>query len=204
VDYLEYDQPSSPSPRDPGFVPYTSCDADNAGFANSPLRPVCLCQVEPDRAISRLNDTGVVCPRNGKREPDGGEYPACNCTMAYELAGVTEEETLRYIGQAPVYYPLFPSNGLNPPWPTPPPTARFGSFFSTGAAGECSLDSALGDGGCTWKMRDVVRVISYTELVGAGFSKAAQQSGLEGAETAVDAFVAAWRNLSAFVNAPDF
>jgi hypothetical protein len=200
VDYLEYDQQSSPSPRDPGFVPYTSCDSDNAGFANSPLRPLCLCQVFPDRESSRLNDTDVVCPRNGKREPDGGTLPVCNCTLAYELAGVTEKETLRHIGQAPVYYPFAPTSGQTPPWPTPPPTARFGSFFSTGAAGECSLDNALGDKGCTWKMRPVVRVISYAELVAAGFSKAIQQNGLDGAEATVDAFAAAWRNLSAFVN----
>ena len=196
---MEYDGAATPSTRDPGFVPYTSCDAPNAGFANSPLRPLCICQVEPDRRISRLNDIEAVCPSSGPKEPDGGKSPACNCTKAYELAGVTEEETLRHIGQGPVYYPLFPPSSSGPPWPTPPPENRFGAFFSTGSSGECSLDGALGDGGCTWKMRLVVRVISYSELAAAGFNSASRPSGLAGANANVESFAAAWRNLDDFV-----
>lgn len=130
-------------------------------------------------------------------EPDGGKSPACNCTLAYKLAGVTEEETLRHIGQGPVYYPLFPSG--DPPWPLPPPSNRFGSFFSTGAAGECALDAALGERGCTWKMRRVVRVMSYAELAAAGFNDPNRPSGVAGAEANVAAFALAWQRLEAFV-----
>ncbi len=41
--------------RDPGFGPYLSCDAPEYGFSNTPLHPLCNCQVSIDRMISKLD-----------------------------------------------------------------------------------------------------------------------------------------------------
>ena len=135
----------------------------------------------------------TVCPPSGPREPDGGRSPRCNCSIAYALAGVTQHATLRHIGQAPVFYPLFPSK--QPPWSPPPPANRFGSWFSTGAAGHCA--GALGTRGCTWKMRSVVRVLYYVELERAGFVPGLR--GLAGAEANAKAFQDAWDSLDRFI-----
>lgn len=45
--------------RDPGFGPYLSCDAPEYGFDNTPLHPLCNCQVSIDRDISKLDQN--VC-----------------------------------------------------------------------------------------------------------------------------------------------
>ena len=137
----------------------------------------------------------TVCPPSGPREPDGGRSPRCNCSLAYALAGVTQHATLRHVGQAPVFFPITPSTP--PPWPRPPPANRFGSWFSTGAAGHCA--GALGTGACTWKMRSVVRVLSYEELEREGFNNPSRPRGLAGAEANAKAFQDAWDSLDRFI-----
>ena len=180
-----------------GFTPYLSCDAPNYGFENSPLRPLCRCQCALDRGISRFNDTNVVCSRSGpqyKPEPGGGAALVCNCTASADRAGVTIQETLQHVGQAPVYFPLFGRSA----------TSRFGSWFSTPKGGECSGSKQLGDGGCSWKLRPIVRVIRYEDLVSAGWQLGHLCRGQPCNELAVAhanlaAFKAAWTNLSSFV-----
>ena len=68
---------------------------------------------------------------------------------------VTAEETLRFVGQSPIYAPLFDLGDHG---------KRAGSFFSTGALGECIGDQLLGNG-CYWKMRPLVRVVRVCTLV---------------------------------------
>ena len=141
-----------------------------------------------------MNDVTTVCPPNGPHEPDGGHQPQCNCSLAYSLANITQQDTLRHVGQAPVYFPLFPSS--KPPWSPPPTANRFGSFFSTGAPGHCA--GVLGTGGCTWKMRSVVRVLGERDLEGAGFYEGHPRS-VAGAEASAKAFVDAWDALDEFI-----
>ena len=75
---------------------------------------------------------------------------------------------------------------------------RFGSFFSTGAAGECTGSRQLGEGGCTWKMRSVVRVLAYEQMAEAGWDRT-DDPGLAGANANLAAFKKAWSQLDAFV-----
>ena len=75
---------------------------------NSPLHPLCRCQVLPDRKISRLNDTDIICPASTPHAPGAGSSDdglECNCTLANQLAGVTEEDVLTHVGQAPIFFP---------------------------------------------------------------------------------------------------
>ena len=62
---------------------------------------------------------------------------------------MTAEETLRFVGQSPIYIPLFGMGDYG---------KRAGSFYSTGALGECKGEQQLGNG-CYWKMRPLVRVV---------------------------------------------
>ena len=75
---------------------------------------------------------------------------------------------------------------------------RFGGFFSTGAAGECTGSRQLGEGGCTWKMRPVVRVLAYEQMAEAGWD-GVDDPGLAGANANLAAFKKAWSQLDAFV-----
>jgi hypothetical protein len=68
---------------------------------------------------------------------------------------VTAEESLRFVGQSPIYAPLFDLGDHD---------KRAGSFFSTGALGECIGAQLLGNG-CYWKMRPLVRVVRVCTLV---------------------------------------
>ena len=143
-----------------------------------------------------MNDVDTICPPNGPPEPDGRHTPRCNCSLAYALAGITERATLRHVGQAPVYWPLFPHT--QPPWPQPPAANRFGSFFSTGAPGHCT--GVLGTEGCTWKMRSVVRVLAFHDLERAGFYNFSRPyRTLAHAEASAKAFVDAWEALDRFI-----
>jgi hypothetical protein len=96
--------------RDRGFGPYLSCDAPEYGFANSPLHPLCDCQVSIDRrkppghqrsisracrqqasaalaraGISKLDEnvTDAVCPPSGPKDHQGN--PACNSGLRIGL-----------------------------------------------------------------------------------------------------------------------
>ena len=57
VDYLPYTHPGGERLHagfEPGFVPYSSCDAPNYGFANTPLHPLCNCQVSACVLVTTL------------------------------------------------------------------------------------------------------------------------------------------------------
>ena len=194
----------------PGFVPYSSCNAPEWGWgdpalgSNTPLWPLCKCASWEDRHIGRYNmaRTNYACPPNSTSKEPGSGLPACNCTRVYEMNGVTRQVALRGVGQTP-FWTVIPIPPSSPGQPFSRVVRRAGSWYSTRAEGQCAANTPLGTNGCTWRMRDRVRVLHRGSLLRQGWQSGCYPGRIDNCTLHnVAAWHRAWAELDAIVE-PD-
>ena len=139
----------SPTVPEAGWAPYLSCDAPEAGDANTPRSPLCICQVYWDRSVISHQPSSTVLPRcaaSAVEDPSVdifSSFPGpCNCTadgrggIFPAASGGTSALATKFIGQTPVYLPYcFYSKAPRSKWPN---STLAGVNWSTPRDGTCS------------------------------------------------------------------
>eukprot|EP00937_MAST-01D_sp_MAST-1D-sp2_P006342 g6342.t1 len=180
------------------FAPYVSCGGPEASPRNNASDPTCICQVFADRMIAlrgraemRATCGTTEVGRDGLLVADGcypdagglmdganatasaGTSPArcCNCSNLADRSDWSRwtepTDAARFVGMQQVFLPYF---YYQAPRDSYPGTQRFGTWYSTPKAGECTAGRALGEGGCTWRVRPRARVVWGRELLHRGWN----------------------------------
>lgn len=195
---------AAPVPKGPtnseGWAEYISCDAPEAGDANHPPDPVCICWCSWDRiAVSNLpeNVYNAFCTvgTNGKS--------TCTCDDSVGNGSIflrANSTSTRYVSKSPVTLPYI---YYQTPSATYPNAVEIGANFGTPKGGSCRDGQILGDGGCTWKRSAFARLIYYSDLDDHGWNASLPRdtpSNFSGSRHNIASFLSAVSALSRHIS----
>ena len=164
----------------PGFAPYVSCNAPEAGSLNTHADPVCICACYADRLIAMQPKPGLEHHCGAQSDPENPTYHDCNCTAAGGVAEPNASSSHTFVGAMAVQCPYFL---YSQPQADYGYETACGHWLSYPRAGACPHDEgdagalqqpeagALQGAACTWQPRAAARNLYGPTLLAAGWNR---------------------------------
>lgn len=169
----------------PGYAPYVSCNAPEAGSLNTHANPVCICACYADRLIAMQPKKALEKSCGAQKNPAHPTYHNCNCTSTGGVQEPNASLSRRFVGAMQVRCPYFfySQPVTNYGWETP-----CGKWLSFPREGACQHGSSDGHGSllqdaneCTWYRSSMALNIYGSQLLDLGWNRSSSFEDKSGA-----------------------